>query len=78
MLADDLRLTINSGHKDAVKISLEVKVRLMLIRLCTSVWITDVQDTLLQSKRMVQDANSGSQTINVFLSEDGTEESCPL
>jgi hypothetical protein len=56
MLAEDLRATINNGQKEAAKFSLETKIKLSLIRLCTSVWITDILESMLTLKRFVQDA----------------------
>jgi ABC-type transport system involved in cytochrome c biogenesis permease component len=78
MLAEDLRATINSSQKEAAKFSLETKIKLALIRLCTSVWITDILESMLTLKRFVQDASQGSQAIEVLLNEESGEESSPL
>jgi hypothetical protein len=42
VLADDLRATVNSATKEAAKLTIETKVKLLLVRLGTSVWITDI------------------------------------
>jgi len=60
MLSDDLKVTIHAGLKDPCKASLQTKIKLLLIRLSTCVWVTDLEESMLVLKKLVQDPTSGN------------------
>lgn len=62
VLSDDLRASINSSPKD-FKACLETRIKLLLIRLCTCVWVTDLEESMVALKKLVQDSNTGSQAM---------------